>query len=149
MPWHDSRKQACRENPLSDFQLDERIVRDSDLLTKIGLCELRLMKDSRWPWLMLVPQRPGASEIFDLTPLDQTMLTFETTLVAEALKTVTGATKINVAALGNIVRQLHVHVVARREGDAGWPGPVWGHGVREPYRREDLHQFVERLYSAL
>ena len=149
MPWHDSRKQACRENPLSDFQLDERIVRDSDLLTKIGLCELRLMKDSRWPWLMLVPQRPGASEIFDLTPLDQTMLTFETTLVAEALKTVTGATKINVAALGNIVRQLHVHVIARSEGDANWPGPVWGYGTAEPWDDTARAGFIEKLLGAL
>ncbi|EYR84162.1 HIT family protein [Shinella sp. 838] len=149
MPWHDSRKQACRENPLSDFQLDERIVRDSDLLTKIGLCELRLMKDSRWPWLMLVPQRPGASEIFDLTPLDQTMLTFETTLVAEALKTVTGATKINVAALGNIVRQLHVHVIARSEGDANWPGPVWGFGTAEPRTADETKAFSAKILDAL
>lgn len=149
MPWHDSRKQACRENPLSDFQLDERIVRDSDLLTKIGLCELRLMKDSRWPWLMLVPQRPGASEIFDLTPLDQTMLTFETTLVAEALKTVTGATKINVAALGNTVRQLHVHVIARSEGDANWPGPVWGFGTAEPRTADETKAFSAKILDAL
>ena len=149
MPWHDSRKQACRENPLSDFQLDERIVRDSDLLTKIGLCELRLMKDSRWPWLMLVPQRPGASEIFDLTPLDQTMLTFETTLVAEALKTVTGATKINVAALGNTVRQLHVHVIARSEGDANWPGPVWGFGTAEPRSADETKAFSANILDAL
>jgi diadenosine tetraphosphate (Ap4A) HIT family hydrolase len=134
---------------LSDFQLDERIVRDSDLLTKIGLCELRLMKDSRWPWLMLVPQRPGASEIFDLTPLDQTMLTFETTLVAEALKTVTGATKINVAALGNIVRQLHVHVIARSEGDANWPGPVWGFGTAEPRTADETKAFSAKILDAL
>jgi diadenosine tetraphosphate (Ap4A) HIT family hydrolase len=134
---------------LSDFQLDERIVRDSDLLTKIGLCELRLMKDSRWPWLMLVPQRPGACEIFDLTPLDQTMLTFETTLVAEALKTVTGATKINVAALGNIVRQLHVHVIARSEGDANWPGPVWGFGTAEPRTADETKAFSAKILDAL
>lgn len=149
MPWHDSRKQACWENPLSDFQLDERIVRDSDLLTKIGLCELRLMKDSRWPWLMLVPQRPGASEIFDLTPLDQTMLTFETTLVAEALKKVTGATKINIAAIGNIVRQLHVHVIARSEGDANWPGPVWGFGTAEPRTADETKAFSAKILDAL
>ena len=101
----------------------------------LGLCELRVMNDRRWPWLVLVPQRPGIEEIHDLTPLDQAMLTFETNMVAQALKKVTGCTKINSAALGNIVRQLHVHVVARSEGDPGWPGPVWGHGMREPYRR--------------
>jgi diadenosine tetraphosphate (Ap4A) HIT family hydrolase len=134
---------------LSDFHLDERIVRDSDLLTKIGLCELRLMKDGRWPWLMLVPQRADVSEVFDLTPLDQTMLTFETTLVAEALKKVTGATKINVAAIGNIVRQLHVHVIARSEGDANWPGPVWGFGTAEPRSAEETKALSAKILDAL
>ena len=134
---------------MSDFRPDERLVRDSDLVTKIGLCELRLMKDARWPWLVLVPQRPGASEVFDLTPLDQTMLTFETTLVAEALKKVTGAAKINTGALGNIVRQLHVHVIARREGDPNWPGPVWGFGAAEPRSAEETKAFSAKLLDAL
>jgi diadenosine tetraphosphate (Ap4A) HIT family hydrolase len=107
------------------------------------------MNDRRWPWLMLVPQRPGACEVHDMTPLDQTMLAFETNMVAQALKRVTHCHKINVAALGNVVPQLHVHVVARNEGDPGWPGPVWGHGSREPYRREDLHRFVDTIRSAL
>jgi len=134
---------------MSDFQPDERLARDSDLLTKIGLCELRLMKDRRWPWLVLVPQRADVSEIFELTPLDQTMLTFETVLVAEALKKVTGAAKINTGALGNIVRQLHVHVVARSEGDANWPGPVWGHGTAEPRTAEETKAFAAELLDAL
>ena len=134
---------------MSDFRPDERLVRDSDLLTKIGLCELRLMKDGRWPWLVLVPQHAGVSEVFDLTPLDQTMLTFETTLVAEALKKVTGATKINIGALGNIVRQLHVHVIARSEGDPNWPGPVWGYGAAEPRSPEETKAFAAKLLDAL
>lgn len=134
---------------MSDFRPDERLVRDSDLVTRIGLCELRLMKDARWPWLVLVPQRPGASEVFDLTPLDQTMLTFETTLVAEALKKVTGAAKINIGALGNIVRQLHVHVIARSEGDPNWPGPVWGFGAAEPRSAEETKAFSAKLLDAL
>ena len=71
------------------FELDPRIERDSEPLMWLGLCELRLMNDSRWPWLLLVPQRPGSSEIHDLTPLDQTMLAFETNMVAQALKRVT------------------------------------------------------------
>lgn len=131
------------------FALDGRLEADSEPVIWLGLCELRLMDDRRWPWLLLVPQRAGIEEIHDLTPLDQAMLTFETNLVAQALKTMTGCTKINSGALGNRVRQLHVHVVARNEDDPGWPGPVWGHGVREPYRREDLHQFADRLRSAL
>lgn len=134
---------------MSYFRPDDRLARDSDLLTKIGLCELRLMKDGRWPWLVLVPQRPDISELFDLTPLDQTMLTFETTLVAEALKTVTGATKINTGALGNIVRQLHVHVIARSEGDPNWPGPVWGYGAAEPRSPEETKAFATKLLDAL
>ena len=131
------------------FVLDPRIERDSAPLMWLGLCELRLMDDSRWPWLMLVPQRPGAVEIHDLTPLDQAMLSFETSMVAQALKRVTACGKINIGALGNVVPQLHVHVVARNEGDPGWPGPVWGFGPRAPYRREDLHKFVATIRSAL
>lgn len=131
------------------FELDRRLNADSVPLVWLGLCELRLMDDRRWPWLVLVPQRPGACEIHDLTPLDQAMLTFETNLVAQALKKITGCTKINSGALGNVVRQLHVHVVARNPGDPGWPGPVWGHGVREPYRPEDRHAFADRMKTAL
>lgn len=131
------------------FELDPRIERDSEPLMWLGLCELRLMNDNRWPWLLLVPQRPGSSEVHDLTPLDQTMLAFETNMVAQALKRATSCLKINVAALGNVVPQLHVHVVARNEGDPGWPGPVWGYGQREPYRREDLHRFVAAIRSEL
>jgi diadenosine tetraphosphate (Ap4A) HIT family hydrolase len=131
------------------FELDRRLDADSAPLLWLGLCELRLMDDQRWPWLILVPQRPGMVEVHDMTPLDQTMLVFETNMVAQALKSVTGCTKINTGALGNIVRQLHVHVVARSEGDPGWPGPVWGFGAREPYRPEDRHAFADRIKSAL
>ncbi|MCP8896236.1 HIT family protein [Shinella daejeonensis] len=141
--------EASREKTLSEFQPDARLAQDSDLLGKIGLCELRLMKDARWPWLVLVPQRPDVSEIFELTPLDQTMLTFETALVCEALKKVTGAAKINVGALGNVVRQLHVHVIARSEGDANWPGPVWGHGTAQPRTAEETQAFSKRILDAL
>lgn len=131
------------------FELDQRLDADSDHVLWLGLCELRVMNDRRWPWLLLVPQRPGAEEIHDLTPLDQAMLTFETNLVAQMLKKTTHCTKINSGALGNRVRQLHVHIVARNEGDPGWPDPVWGYGMREPYRREDLHRFADRIRDAL
>jgi diadenosine tetraphosphate (Ap4A) HIT family hydrolase len=70
-------------------------------------------------------------------------------MAAQTLKRVTGCTKINTGALGNIVRQLHVHVIARSEGDAAWPGPVWGHGLREPYKRDDFHTFAETIRAAL
>ena len=131
------------------FELDRRLEGDSETVMWLGLCELRIMDDRRWPWLVLVPQRPGIEEVHDLTPLDQAMLTFETNMVAQALKRVTGCAKINTGALGNIVRQLHVHVVARNENDVGWPGPVWGFGPREPYRREDLHSMASRVRAGL
>lgn len=131
------------------FTLDSRLEADSEPVMWLGLCELRVMNDRRWPWLILVPQRAGVEEIHDLTPLDQTMLTFETNMVSQSLKRVTGCSKINVGALGNIVRQLHVHVIARNEGDPGWPGPVWGHGLREPHDRAELHRFAENIKAAL
>lgn len=131
------------------FELDERLARDSRFLIRIGLCELRLQKDRRWPWLVLVPQRAGMTEVFDLSPLDQAMLTFETNMVATALKSATGATKINVGALGNIVRQLHVHIIARNEGDAAWPGPVWGHGAAEPYDEREIQELANKILEAL
>jgi diadenosine tetraphosphate (Ap4A) HIT family hydrolase len=89
------------------------------------------------------------SEVFDLTPLDQTMLTFETNQVASALKSATGAEKINVGALGNIVRQLHVHVLARSEGDANWPGPVWGFGKAEPYDDDTRNALIKKILDAI
>jgi diadenosine tetraphosphate (Ap4A) HIT family hydrolase len=137
------------ECPLTNFALDPRLESDSIGIAPIGLCELRLSKDSRWPWLILIPRRAEMTEIFELTPLDQVLLTFEVEMVAAALKKITGATKINVGALGNVVRQLHVHVVARFEGDANWPGPIWGFGTAEPYEDGKRDQFIATLREAL
>nr|WP_272212770.1 HIT family protein [Marinicella sp. W31]MDC2878687.1 HIT family protein [Marinicella sp. W31] len=134
---------------MQEFKLDERLQGDSVLVASLGLSELRLMRDERWPWLLLVPKRAGASEVFDLVPLDQTMLTFETNEVAKALKEVTGADKINIAAIGNIVRQLHVHVVARFEGDANWPGPIWGYGAAEPRSDEKMTALAHKITEAM
>ncbi|WP_028002195.1 HIT domain-containing protein [Sinorhizobium arboris] len=134
---------------LTTFMLDERLERDGIPIDTLGLCQLRLMNDRRWPWLILVPQRADVSEVFELTPLDQAMLTFETNLVAAALKKATGAEKINIGALGNIVRQLHVHIVARREGDPNWPGPVWGFGKAEPWPEEEHRTFAASIMENL
>ncbi|WP_025090675.1 HIT domain-containing protein [Brucella intermedia] len=134
---------------MEQFELDKRLNADTFFVAKLGLCELRLMNDRRWPWLILVPRRPDLTEIHDMTPLDQTMLTFETGIVAQALKTVTACQKINTGALGNIVRQLHLHVIARSEGDAGWPGPVWGFGTRETYDEKDAHRLIADILAAL
>jgi len=134
---------------LSAFELDGRIDKDSELVKKLDLCQLRLQNDSRWPWLVMVPERNGMSEIFDLSPSDQALLSVEANRVAAALKQVTGATKINVGALGNIVRQLHVHVIARFEGDPNWPGPVWGFGQAVPYEQSQKQNLIKKLVEAL
>ena len=134
---------------MAAFELNERLRADSTLVENLGLCQLRLMDDRRWPWLVLVPQRADVEEVFDLTPLDQTMLTFETNLVGQALKKSTDATKVNVGALGNIVRQLHVHVIARHENDPNWPGPVWGFGTRESYGTDEKAALIRKILESL
>jgi diadenosine tetraphosphate (Ap4A) HIT family hydrolase len=133
---------------MTPFRLDERLERDSLEVGALGLCQLRLMNDRRWPWLVLVPMRANAVEIHELAGSDQVTLAQETALAASVLKELTGCEKINSAALGNIVRQLHVHVVARRSGDPNWPGPVWGFGVRDPYVEEESALLIEKLKTA-
>ena len=134
---------------MSEFELDGRIARDSDLIATLDLCQLRIQNDSRWPWLVMVPQRADMTEIFELPEADQALLSAEVNHVAAVLKEITGATKINVGALGNIVRQLHVHVIARFEGDANWPGPIWGYGSAEPYDSEKRQALVNTLMEKL
>ena len=134
---------------MSDFSLDPRLQADSRLIMRLGLCQMRLMDDARWPWLILIPQRNNITELFELTPLDQTMLTFETGLAAKALKQASGCAKLNIGALGNVVPQLHFHIIGRNEDDAAWPGPVWGRGDPEPWEEKTRSAFVERLMGAL
>ena len=119
------------------------------MLMKLGLCQLRLMEDGRWPWVLLIPQRPGIVEVFDMTPLDQTMLTFEMSIAAKAMKQATGCLKVNIGALGNQVRQFHLHIIARNEGDPAWPGPVWGSGQAAPWKETARAEFTKRLLEAL
>lgn len=111
---------------MPEFSLDPRIAADSVALAQLPLSELRLMKDARFRWVILVPRVPGAVEIVDLAKPDRAALFEEITAVSAALRAATGCDKLNVAAIGNYVRQLHVHVVARFTADAAWPKPVWG-----------------------
>ena len=113
------------------FELDPRLAQDSLLLAQGPLSQLRLMDDLRFPWLVLVPRLPGASEWLDLELPRQQILLAELTAAGTALRSWQPCDKLNIGALGNIVRQLHVHLVARRAGDAAWPGPVWGAGAAE------------------
>lgn len=131
------------------FVLDPRLAADTLMVGDLPLSRVLLMNDSRFPWLILVPRRGGLSELHDLSPHERAALIEEAALAGEKLKSLTIATKINTGALGNIVPQLHIHVVARLKGDAAWPGPVWGVGKAEPYPPEAAKEQVRALAAAL
>jgi len=133
----------------SEFVLDPRLDADTQLVTSLALCDVRLMRDARFPWLILVPRRAGLVEMLDLPSELQQMLWQEIHQTAAALRTTVPCDKLNIGALGNIVRQLHVHVIARREGDAAWPGPVWGYGRAEPYTDNNLRSRLTSLRDRL
>lgn len=133
----------------TDFLLDPRLAADTRPVTTLELCEVRLMDDTRFPWLVLVPQRKDVSEVADLPAPERALLWQEVDRASAVLRLAVPCDKLNLGALGNIVRQLHVHVVARREGDAAWPGPVWGSGAAERYPQEAREALADRLREAL
>ncbi len=128
------------------FALDARLAQDTDFICDLPLCRVLLMNDVRWPWLILVPRRAGLVEITDLDARERATLVEETARAADWLKAYAKADKTNVGALGNIVRQLHVHVVARRAGD---PGPVWGFGAAIPYEEAAFTATIEAARKGL
>ena len=132
-----------------EFVLDPRLAGDSVPVIDLPLCSVRLMNDARFAWLLLVPRRVGMSEIHDLDAVDQDQLWREVRTAARALRTVSLCDKLNIGALGNMVRQLHVHVVARVLADAAWPGPVWGSGVAIPYADAERTIRVDTLRALL
>ncbi|TCS62934.1 HIT domain-containing protein [Varunaivibrio sulfuroxidans] len=120
------------------FQIDKTLEADSVPVATLALCRVRLIRDAAYPWLILVPARARMRDIDDLAPADQGLLTAEISLASRTLKALFVPDKINVAALGNVVEQLHVHVIARFKNDAAWPRPVWGVA---PMRDDDtLHE---------
>ncbi len=131
------------------FRLDPRLEQDTVPLARLSLAHVLLMCDARYPWLILVPARPDLCELHDLGAADRTQLIEEAAQVSRVLERLFKPDKINVSALGNIVRQLHIHVIARRIGDSAWPGPVWGQGAAVPYSAEALAATRERLTTAL
>jgi len=114
---------------MTDFPLDPRLAADSVFIADGPLSQVRLMDDTRFPWLVLVPRVNGISEWLDLDGGQQRLLLAEINQAGQLIRAHSGVEKLNIGALGNIVRQLHVHLVGRREGDAAWPGPVWGSGT--------------------
>ena len=131
------------------FGLDSRLEADTFLVGDLSLSRVLLMNDSRYPWIILVPRVAGVSEWHELSEPHQQQLLVDQVHVATELQLFTQAYKMNVAALGNMVRQLHVHVIARFEGDEAWPGPVWGVGSARPYDPPTAQSFLEEFRSAL
>jgi diadenosine tetraphosphate (Ap4A) HIT family hydrolase len=134
---------------MTGFTLDPRITAVSIGVTGLWLSELRLINDARFPWLILVPRVHGAEEVVDLTKADRAALCEEITAVSQALLSTTGCDKLNIGALGNLVRQLHIHVVARFAADAAWPGPVWGNGTSVAYEAEERDRLITNILTAL
>jgi diadenosine tetraphosphate (Ap4A) HIT family hydrolase len=131
------------------FTLHPTLARDAVEVARLQLCRVLLMRDRRYPWLILVPEREGIQEIHQLPAADRAVLMEEIARVSEAMLRLFQAGKINFGALGNVVPQLHIHVITRFATDAAWPGPVWGSGPAEPYADAELEDLRARLQSAL
>lgn len=131
------------------FQLHPQLAQDGFELGNFPLCRLLLMNDSNYPWFILVPQRAGVREIYQLAVADQQQLLRESSHLARVLAEAYAADKMNIAALGNVVPQLHVHHIVRYRSDAAWPAPVWGRVPAQPYTAAGVALVFERLRGVL
>ncbi len=126
------------------FEMDARLSADTIPVGDLALSSVLLMDDARFPWFILVPRRAGASELTDLPDEDAATLMREIRIATRVMLDLAKPDKVNVGALGNVVAQLHVHVVGRFRSDPAWPGPVWGHGTRTPYPDHAATALIER-----
>lgn len=131
------------------FRLHPQLEADTVSLGRSELCEIRLMNDRTWPWVLLIPRRPDIREIYQLPVKDQQRLLAESSWLGEGMMAAFSGDKLNVAALGNKVPQLHLHHIVRREGDVAWPGPVWGVQAPVPYSSDELAACRERLAAVI
>jgi diadenosine tetraphosphate (Ap4A) HIT family hydrolase len=134
---------------MTSFTLDPRLENDTLAIGDSTLSRLLLMNDARFPWVILVPRRPDLVELTDLTAAERVLLIEEIAAVSTALSGRRDVDKINVGALGNLVRQLHIHVIARAVGDEAWPAPVWGAGARRPYGADTRERVMREIAEAL
>jgi len=132
-----------------DFTLHPQLAADTVPVGSLPLSRVLLANDANYPWLILVPRRPGLVELIDLDEAAQVLLLGEIAAAARALKAITGCDKLNIAALGNQVPQLHVHVIARRHGDKAWPKPVWGAAEPTAYEPKARDGLIAALCRAL
>jgi len=130
------------------FTLDPRLEQDTILLGEFPLSKVLLMNDARYPWVILVPKITGLTEVFQLNAVQQQQLQLESSFVAKVLNDLVQADKMNTAALGNVVSQLHIHHVARYQGDETWPAPVWGKGKAVAYSEQESGAVCQQIKLA-
>ena len=133
----------------ANWALDPLLERDTAPIGDLPLCRALLINDANYPWLLLVPRRDATVEITDLEYVEQMQLMTEVSHAARTLKALTGCDKINIAALGNVVAQLHVHVIARSKGDAAWPKPVWNVVPAKAYHPREHDKLIATLRDKL
>ena len=133
----------------SNFSLHPTLAADTHTIAQLPLCMLLLSNDSNYPWTILVPRQNNISEIFQLDTADQQQLLTESSALSQCLQTVLSPDKLNIAALGNMVPQLHLHHIARYKSDKAWPAPVWGHSTPTPYNSKDRDTLTTDIYNWL
>ena len=131
------------------FELHPRLMADTFEICELGQSKLLLMNDARYVWCIIVPRVAGAVEWHDLDDATATAVFKETMAVSGAIKTLEAIDKINIGAIGNVVSQLHIHIIGRKIGDAAWPAPVWGNGTAEAYSDTDAKNIIEKIKTAL
>ncbi len=131
------------------FLLNPKLKSDTHFIADLKISRLFLMNDSNYPWLILVPRKADLIEFTDLSFEDQIEVLREINLVGKILQENFGAEKLNIAALGNVVSQLHIHVIARKKNDATFPKPVWGNSVAKPYAEQDAQDLIKKIKSLL
>lgn len=131
------------------FILNSRLQADTFFIADLKISRLLLMNDSNYPWLILVPRMVDLIELTDLSFEDQIEVLREINLVGKILQENFGAEKLNIAALGNVVSQLHIHVIVRKKNDATFPKPVWGNSVAKPYAEQDAQDLIKKIKSLL
>jgi len=136
-------------SPPPPWELHPQLARDTINIGDLPLSRVLVVNDANYPWLLLVPRRPGVSEIIDLDEVEQAQLWTEIARAGRTLREVTECDKLNIAALGNVVPQLHVHVIARRASDAAWPKPVWGAVPALAHDKAALERFIQTLRRKL
>ncbi len=134
---------------MSEFKLHPRLQADTLFIADLSLCRLLLVNDNQYPWTLLVPRRPDLKEAHHLSPKDQQQLQLESNTLCRAMESLFSPDKLNVAAIGNVVPQLHIHHIARFKTDVSWPAPVWGALPAVPYSQLEKTQLVTQLQNAI